>query len=273
MHWVAGCRWRTRPCAGRCLSIRRWLGRPKTPRTLRRWWRGSRRCRPSFTTLRWWVKTHVCDWRVQREAPPAQDILRKMLCSASDWTSLQVQEDGLAQVAVQAAAPGRGGLLQDDAAVQHPHVMTRLSLSSWTVWTGIWVSGVILTLLLSSYRHRATNMFLDAYKRNWLETEGYSFEDKMIDDLSVRIPPLCVVLFTLYPEISVDSFIFILESHGGRGGRGGRDRDEAWPPSSADSTLQPHSSHRKDVRTSFSTFYNSDSDLSAKTNSRMIFLG
>lgn len=28
-------------------------------------------------------------------------------------------------------------------------------------------------------------MFLNAYKRNWLETEGYSFEDKMIDDLSV----------------------------------------------------------------------------------------
>lgn len=28
-------------------------------------------------------------------------------------------------------------------------------------------------------------MFLDAYKRNWLETEGYSFEDKMINDLSV----------------------------------------------------------------------------------------
>ena len=32
-------------------------------------------------------------------------------------------------------------------------------------------------------------MFLDAYKRNWLETEGYSFEDKMIDDLSVSHPP------------------------------------------------------------------------------------
>lgn len=32
-------------------------------------------------------------------------------------------------------------------------------------------------------------MFLDAYKRNWLETEGYSFEDKMIDDLSVSPPP------------------------------------------------------------------------------------
>lgn len=31
-------------------------------------------------------------------------------------------------------------------------------------------------------------MFLDAYKRNWLETEGYSFEDKMIDDLSVSYP-------------------------------------------------------------------------------------
>lgn len=43
---------------------------------------------------------------------------------------------------------------------------------------------------LSSHRHRATNMFLDAYKRNWLGTEGYSFEDKMIDDLSVSHPPL-----------------------------------------------------------------------------------
>lgn len=29
-------------------------------------------------------------------------------------------------------------------------------------------------------------MFLDGYKRNWLMTEGYSFEDRMIDDLSVR---------------------------------------------------------------------------------------
>lgn len=38
-------------------------------------------------------------------------------------------------------------------------------------------------------------MFLDAYKRNWLETEGYSFEDKMIDDLSVRHSP--------YPETHI----------------------------------------------------------------------
>jgi len=28
-------------------------------------------------------------------------------------------------------------------------------------------------------------MFLDGYKRNWIHTEGYSFEDRMIDDLSV----------------------------------------------------------------------------------------
>uniref|UniRef100_A0A8C1G5K8 Ryanodine receptor 1a (skeletal) n=1 Tax=Cyprinus carpio TaxID=7962 RepID=A0A8C1G5K8_CYPCA len=32
--------------------------------------------------------------------------------------------------------------------------------------------------------HRACNMFLDGYKRNWIQTEGYSFEDRMIDDLS-----------------------------------------------------------------------------------------
>ncbi|KAF3706490.1 Ryanodine receptor 1 [Channa argus] len=31
---------------------------------------------------------------------------------------------------------------------------------------------------------RASNMFLEGYKRNWLNTEGYSFEDRMIDDLS-----------------------------------------------------------------------------------------
>lgn len=30
-------------------------------------------------------------------------------------------------------------------------------------------------------------MFLEGYKRNWLYTEGYSFEDRMIDDLSVSV--------------------------------------------------------------------------------------
>ncbi|KAM9452628.1 LOW QUALITY PROTEIN: ryanodine receptor 1-like [Salvelinus alpinus] len=33
-------------------------------------------------------------------------------------------------------------------------------------------------------RHRGSNMFLNGYKRNWLQTEGYQFEDRMIDDLS-----------------------------------------------------------------------------------------
>ncbi|MEQ2174508.1 hypothetical protein GOODEAATRI_008688, partial [Goodea atripinnis] len=42
----------------------------------------------------------------------------------------------------------------------------------------------LLIRYVDNNRHRATNMFLNAYKRNWLETEGYSFEDKMIDDLS-----------------------------------------------------------------------------------------
>lgn len=100
----------------------------------------------------------------------------------SDRASLQVQENGLAQAAVQAAAQGRGGLLQDDAALQHPRVkitktITRKPLNKSK-------TQVVVTSS-SPTRHRATNMFLDAYKRNWLETEGYSFEDKMIDDLSV----------------------------------------------------------------------------------------
>ncbi|XP_041919811.1 ryanodine receptor 1b isoform X8 [Alosa sapidissima] len=41
-----------------------------------------------------------------------------------------------------------------------------------------------MTPLYNVPRHRASNMFLDGYKRNWIMTEGYSFEDRMIDDLS-----------------------------------------------------------------------------------------
>ncbi|KAM3601866.1 uncharacterized protein V6R79_020261 [Siganus canaliculatus] len=41
-----------------------------------------------------------------------------------------------------------------------------------------------MTPLYNIPRHRASNMFLEGYKRNWLYSEGYSFEDRMIDDLS-----------------------------------------------------------------------------------------
>lgn len=101
----------------------------------------------------------------------------------SDRASLQVQENGLAQAAVQAAAQGRGGLLQDDAALQHP----RVNITKQTITRKPLNESKTQVVVTSSSptRHRATNMFLDAYKRNWLETEGYSFEDKMIDDLSV----------------------------------------------------------------------------------------
>ncbi|KAK2500254.1 hypothetical protein MC885_017257, partial [Smutsia gigantea] len=34
-------------------------------------------------------------------------------------------------------------------------------------------------------RHRACNMFLESYKAVWILTEDHSFEDRMIDDLSV----------------------------------------------------------------------------------------
>uniref|UniRef100_A0A8C7LAT0 Ryanodine receptor 1 n=1 Tax=Oncorhynchus kisutch TaxID=8019 RepID=A0A8C7LAT0_ONCKI len=42
-----------------------------------------------------------------------------------------------------------------------------------------------MTPLYNLPRHRASNMFLEGYKCNWIHTEGYSFEDRMIDDLSV----------------------------------------------------------------------------------------
>ncbi|XP_066559872.1 ryanodine receptor 1b isoform X5 [Amia ocellicauda] len=41
-----------------------------------------------------------------------------------------------------------------------------------------------MTPLYNLPRHRASNMFLEGYKRTWIHTEGYSFEDRMIDDLS-----------------------------------------------------------------------------------------
>uniref|UniRef100_H3CXC1 Ryanodine receptor 1 n=1 Tax=Tetraodon nigroviridis TaxID=99883 RepID=H3CXC1_TETNG len=51
-----------------------------------------------------------------------------------------------------------------------------------------------MTPLYNIPRHRASNMFLEGYKRNWLYTEGYAFEDRMIDDLSVSlISRLCLL--------------------------------------------------------------------------------
>lgn len=64
-------------------------------------------------------------------------------------------------------------------------------------------------------RHRVTNMFLDAYKRNWLETEGYSFEDKMIDDLSVsytfiNVSSLAYCLFFIQRVCHVLSYLLTI---------------------------------------------------------------
>lgn len=55
-----------------------------------------------------------------------------------------------------------------------------------------------------SVRHRASNMFLDGYKRNWIHTEGCSFEDRMINDLSVSLVNFSGYFpFLLYPVYGV----------------------------------------------------------------------
>uniref|UniRef100_S4RQA6 RyR/IP3R Homology associated domain-containing protein n=1 Tax=Petromyzon marinus TaxID=7757 RepID=S4RQA6_PETMA len=36
-------------------------------------------------------------------------------------------------------------------------------------------------------RHRAINLFLDAYKKHWIETEENAYEDKLIDDIAKSI--------------------------------------------------------------------------------------
>lgn len=47
-------------------------------------------------------------------------------------------------------------------------------------------------------------MFLEGYKRNWIYTEGYSFEDRMIDDLSVG-----GILFLFHCELSRIDYCFV----------------------------------------------------------------
>lgn len=59
-------------------------------------------------------------------------------------------------------------------------------------------------------------MFLEGYKRNWLYTEGYAFEDRMIDDLSVS---LIARLRSLEYDYEPSSYSCLSESNGARGGR------------------------------------------------------
>jgi len=45
----------------------------------------------------------------------------------------------------------------------------------------------LANLLLPLPRHRSINLFLLAYQRIWIETEEYSFEEKLVQDLAVSI--------------------------------------------------------------------------------------
>lgn len=93
-------------------------------------------------------------------------------------------------------------------------------------------------------------MFLEGYKRNWLHTEGFSFEDRMIDDLSVSDEQSRHLdLFVFSPCLSPVNFPFTPESNGARGRRwGGGEGNKAGSPSSADSTLQSYGFDWKEVR-------------------------
>lgn len=96
-------------------------------------------------------------------------------------------------------------------------------------------------------RHRASNMFLEGYKRNWLHSEGYSFEDRMIDDLSVSVSSPCQSAFLshyIYPS----SCLCIPESNGARRRRWrGGERNKARSPPPAYSAFQSYCFNRKEV--------------------------
>lgn len=53
-------------------------------------------------------------------------------------------------------------------------------------------------LLLPFLRHRSINLFLLAYQRIWIETEEYSFEEKLVQDLAVStcVIPQCPLVVT-----------------------------------------------------------------------------
>lgn len=53
-------------------------------------------------------------------------------------------------------------------------------------------------LLSPLLRHRSINLFLLAYQRIWIETEEYSFEEKLVQDLAVstRVIPQCPLVST-----------------------------------------------------------------------------
>lgn len=61
-------------------------------------------------------------------------------------------------------------------------------------------------------RHRAVNLFLQSYQKSWIETEEYSFEEKLIEDLAVSTGtcatgfdlqhkwPCCILQVVLWPS-------------------------------------------------------------------------
>lgn len=60
-------------------------------------------------------------------------------------------------------------------------------------------------------RHRAINFFIPAYQRLWIETEEYSFEEKLVQDLAVStglvLPLSCVpCIGTPLPVLSAECF-------------------------------------------------------------------
>lgn len=63
-------------------------------------------------------------------------------------------------------------------------------------------------------------MFLEGYKRNWLYSEGYSFEDRMIDDLSVSVMSHLFYLEMIFLYLYLPFLpLCIVESNGTRGRR------------------------------------------------------
>lgn len=68
---------------------------------------------------------------------------------------------------------------------QYPK-LTSINLSSRVLSPPLLCCYITQANLLSPFlRHRSINLFLLAYQRIWIETEEYSFEEKLVQDLAV----------------------------------------------------------------------------------------
>ncbi|GAB5572618.1 ryanodine receptor 3 [Prionailurus iriomotensis] len=110
--------------------------------------------------VKWQLNLYKDVLKSEEPSNPEKTVERVQRISAAVFhleqgrTAFEVQEGSLAQTVIKAAETGSGGLFQNGPSVQLAQM------------------------------HRSINLFLHGYQRFWIETEEYSFEEKLVQDLA-----------------------------------------------------------------------------------------